>query len=1016
MKHLAFFAILVAGTINSTAQTTFQNTFGSSNGSQFNDVVINSDGTYVGVMATNDYDMMMMTEATALVKMDANGDTLWTSAFDDGGMLSMVPNSIDTTSDGGYIVAGDHGGASLTKLDATGTVEWSKQYAMGTGATTGKSAHQTPDGGYLLAGGAFVSGSDYEFYLVKTDANGDTLWTNHYGTSEREYLENMILTSDGGCMLVGYRSLTSSTNEYSALSMKIDGTGNLEYSKTYHSNWSDFHHIWDNLIETSDGGFVFVGRGFNPVDNFTFPFAMKTDALGNAIWKGDYRDVFADFITVVFNGVDETPSGDLIAVGRSSWLAGSVSITKMNGSTGVAEWREEYTSPGNDEAHAVKVAADGSIIVVGSGGFNNPYNGAYAIKTDSNGIAEDCFRNSRSVGFPSSGSNSNLAVSATNFGGTINSISYFEHRGIELHRLLLTLDIDGSDPLCHGDCNGSATVSVSDGQGPYSYLWSTGGNLDTEIGLCPSTFYVTVTDDVGCSRLDSVSLSEPSQLQLSSNVNHVSCFGAYDGAIDISVSGGTPGYSYLWPTQDTTEDISGLSGGFYQVSVTDTNGCEANTGVIVQEPQQLVTVISGTVNASCNGVCDGELNSITLGGTSPYTFQWNDPLAQTTFDATGLCVGQYLLTVTDDNGCVALANGTITEPAPLTLSVSTEASECFASNGSADAMVSGGTSPYQYSWNGAAASAVDSVENQAVGSYVLDVTDDNGCTIQETYDINSFTTPVEICVVSVDTSMNKNLIVWEKPQVTNIQGFYIYRNIAGAYSQVGYQPYDSISQYVDTDFGVDPQITSYRYKISVLDSCGNESALSDFHETIHLTSSLGVSNEVNLIWDDYEGVAFNEYEIYRDTTNIGNWELIGTVLSTNFTFVDNTVPLNATTLRYSVEVVLPSTCSAEKAQDHNSTRSNRTLMAGPGAVTSVETNILEKAKVVPNPGNGLFTIWIGAQEWSYELFDLSGKRILGEENNTSMKQPIDIRHLESGVYLLKLEVNGQSSFQKVVKQ
>ena len=225
---------------------------------------------------------------------------------------------------------------------------------------------------------------------------------------------------------------------------------------------------------------------------------------------------------------------------------------------------------------------------------------------------------------------------------------------------------------------------------------------------------------------------------------------------------------------------------------------------------------------------------------------------------------------------------------------------------------------------------------------------------------------------------------------------------------------DNQYQFVDYDFGIDPNVTSYRYKISVLDSCGNESSLSNFHETIHLTASNGLGGVVNLIWDDYEGFAFSEYEIWRDTTGNGDWETINTVLSTNFTYVDNTIPTNSTTLRYAIEVVMPSTCTATKAQDHNSTRSNRHTITPPNPNAINESTLLN-ARVQPNPSNGLFTIIVEASNWSYSVLDMNGKLIMNERASTNNAE-VNIQALEAGIYMIQISVDGHSIYKKVVKQ
>ena len=196
-----------------------------------------------------------------------------------------------------------------------------------------------------------------------------------------------------------------------------------------------------------------------------------------------------------------------------------------------------------------------------------------------------------------------------------------------------------------------------------------------------------------------------------------------------------------------------------------------------------------------------------------------------------------------------------------------------------------------------------------------------------------------ICLISVDSTSTQNKVVWEKPVTAAIDSFMIYREFgSGSYGIVGSVPYDSLSQFYDNTVGVNPNITSYRYKISAIDTCGNESQLSDYHETMHLTTNVGISGEVNLIWDAYEGFSFSYYRILRDSTFSGDWELLDSVTSSNFTYSDNNPP--SIGAAYMIEVVAPGTCTSTKAVNHNSSRSNKGTISGGSATLAPESAFL----------------------------------------------------------------------------
>ena len=197
--------------------------------------------------------------------------------------------------------------------------------------------------------------------------------------------------------------------------------------------------------------------------------------------------------------------------------------------------------------------------------------------------------------------------------------------------------------------------------------------------------------------------------------------------------------------------------------------------------------------------------------------------------------------------------------------------------------------------------------------------------------VKTFSLAYPICLISVDNTSTKNLVVWEKPSFAGVDSVRIYREFAtGNYGLVGAVSNDTLSQFTDNTFGVNPNITSYRYKIAMIDSNGVQiTAQSPFHETMHLSTNLAPNGNVNLIWDAYEGFPVTYYRILRDSTYSNNWQVIDSVSSNVFIWTDINPP--TTGADYIVEVIAPFTCTATKAQDHNSTRSNRANALGGGA-------------------------------------------------------------------------------------
>lgn len=212
------------------------------------------------------------------------------------------------------------------------------------------------------------------------------------------------------------------------------------------------------------------------------------------------------------------------------------------------------------------------------------------------------------------------------------------------------------------------------------------------------------------------------------------CFGISDGAIDLDVTGGQGPFTYLWSNGSTTEDISALPAGTYDVTITDNNGCIATQSVTVTEPGNLATSVVTSSDISCNGLSDGSIDIGTTGGTAPYTYTWSN--GGTTEDLSGLGAGTYDVAAIDANACVSSTTSvTITEPTAITSSA-TSTDELIGADGSINLTVSGGTPPYSYSWDNGAG-IVEDPSGLIGGTYTCTITDANGCTHTEVVVVDS---------------------------------------------------------------------------------------------------------------------------------------------------------------------------------------------------------------------------------------------------------------------------------------
>lgn len=283
--------------------------------------------------------------------------------------------------------------------------------------------------------------------------------------------------------------------------------------------------------------------------------------------------------------------------------------------------------------------------------------------------------------------------------------------------------------LCNGGATGEIQITVSGGVSPYTYLWSNGATAQDLTGLTVGVYTGTITDANGCVLVAGpVTVSEPTVIVVTPDlVTNVSCFGLTNGKIEITVTGGTSPYTYLWSNGTTSQDLSNIGAGSYSGTITDANGCTLVAGpVVITEPTALSLVVDNTTNVSCNGGSNGAISITVSGGTPGYTYLWSN--GSTTDDLTGLGAGSYTGTVTDANGCTLVGGPVvITAPAALSASVATTNEIQGGAAGTTTLTVGGGTSPYTYLWSNGA--TTQNLSGLLAGTYTVTVTDANGCTI-----------------------------------------------------------------------------------------------------------------------------------------------------------------------------------------------------------------------------------------------------------------------------------------------
>lgn len=324
-----------------------------------------------------------------------------------------------------------------------------------------------------------------------------------------------------------------------------------------------------------------------------------------------------------------------------------------------------------------------------------------------------------------------------------------------------------STPLNCGAANGSANVTVTGGTIPYTYIWSNGQTTQIATGLIQGNYTVTVTDQNGCSNSTALNITAPAVLNVIASSIPSSC-GAANGSANVTASGGTGSYTYIWSNGSTNQTNTGLTAMIYTVTVTDANGCSSTASTNLVNTGGGLAAINILSNVNCHGGVTGSAIASMSGGSPAYTYSWSN--GATTQTATNLTQGIYTVTITESGGCSATSTTTITEPNQIICLMSTTDEACGLINGKATATVSGGTGPLTYTWSNS--QTTQAAIGLSAGTYTLTITDSNGCaatTVATVFDINpafiSVTPAQQIINVGgtvsiLVTGANTNIYTW----------------------------------------------------------------------------------------------------------------------------------------------------------------------------------------------------------------------------------------------------------------
>jgi hypothetical protein len=596
---------------------------------------------------------------------------------------------------------------------------------------------------------------------------------------------------------------------------------------------------------------------------------------------------------------------------------------------------------------------------------------------------------------------------------------------------------------CEGSVKLDSVKTNYSGSEKLKYQWTPSAGLSSDTIANPiatvtsfTTYTVTVSTST-CSASGQVSVSlSPLNVVATANKTIV-CSGSAQLMAATNYTGkSTLHYKWTPSTGLSNDTIANpvakvSSQTMYTVNVSTDTGCSA-TGYVS------VDVINLTANAGvdkttqCGQTVQLDAVSTNYNGTATLRYKWipsnglsNDTIANP--KATVNSNTSYTVTVTATSGCTA-SDVVLVNITPLTVNVGADKTAvCGASVQLGVGVTNYTGTGLKYKWTPSIGLNNDTLANPVTTAgnitYLLTITTPSGCTATDNVAIlsTSFEKPV-IDFVGINEK-NKNILKWNKPTNGKINSFNIYRetNVSNSYLKIGSVPYDSASVFVDTSSN--PDVQSNKYKISILDACGSETAMSNYHKTMHLSINKGINTIWNLIWEAYEGFSVSTYNIYRGTTPT-NIQIIGSLSGSNTQFSDYTAP--AGYVYYQIEAVSSNLASAPtltqkipSATDVNySSRSNIASNNGGENALFQLKDISNEIIISPNPASNKIELVINKnyiQGMKLHIFNLTGSLIIDQDLSEN-KQFIDLSAFSNGIYILSVTSNKFTGNQRLIIQ
>lgn len=922
--------------------------------------------------------------------------------FDIGTGFDNLVRTIATQPDGKTIVGGQftsYNGLQtnyLIRLNIDGSKDTTFDIGIGFNGWVWTTLIQ-PDGKIIVGGDFSFCNGVPKSRIVRLNQDGSI--DNSFNSEFIGTTRSLCIQPDGKIFVGGNFTSINGTPAIRIARLYPDGTLDMSFNTGLGlEGGSGGTSVY--AIALQSNGKILVGGSFTSFNGLTSNNIVRINSDGSI---DNTFNIGSGFSSQVWSITIQTDD-DILVGGYFDYynglLAPHVIRLKENGSI---DNSFNVGSGANNVIYSLKLRSNGKILIAGSFDSFDGVQVKNIVQLKNNGQIDQSFNSG--LGFSNSGLNSQIkTVSLQDSNRIITGGIFSSFDGLNRNNIarLIACDTIISISICSND------IYLLNGQ-TYSQPGQYTQTLTNEFGI-DSVLLLNLTVNTN----ENVSISPnpafgnaplnvafANQTQNLSNYNFTWYFG--DGT---SQQSNAPFLSHTY-TQDGYADVT-------VVAENLTSGCTST-----QTFNDMIFVIGGvtcTHTAALNqstalSGCVGDSLLLSCNTDPSFAYQWNRngiPVSGATSSSFyPTQSGSYTVTIYQNNCPVTSAGISVSiNPLPAVPTIASSGTITPCSGGSMTLTAQSGFTNYLWNTGSTSSSLVVSQS----GNYSVTVTNTNVCSrTSNPFVVNaSFMQPQQVCIVGMDSLTNENKIIWEKPVTLGIDSFYVYKetNVSNVYAKIGGTDYTDLAILLDANSN--PAVQAYRYKVSILDTCGVETNLGDFHKTIHLTINQGIGGAWNLIWSHYEGLNFGSYKIYRgtDPTNIS---LLTTIQSNLNSYTDLTPPTGP--LYYQIEVVNPVNCDPTKIINYGVSRSNIVNNGLSGVQVIVNRNIV----VYPNPTNSNITLEVSSELVGkmYLILDFSGRIIL-HGKISSNQEHIDLQHVARGAYYLSIDKS--SSVTKLIKQ